>query len=350
MIEILFKEDTELQLELDSFLIRQSEFSPYQLSAWRMAVQEAYGFTAGVITYREDGQLLGFLPFNQVRDPFGRSQIVSLPFCDMGAAIALHDAVREKLEKALVQAGTTATRGCELRQGALPMTDGEQLAGHKVTMQLALPSSSSELLASYVPKLRSQIKKAEKNGLTVEITTEPTLVRDFYAVYAANMHRLGSPPHSLNWFERIAASYHAADGLLLCVVKYADKVVGAGFVLRAGNRAVIPWASTLADFNHLAPNMLLYWSIQSWLADHEINHFDFGRSTYGEGTYRFKKQWGAEPVPLKWTKYTNAGELIVAATATTPSKLRPMLESLWRKLPEPLMTGLGSKLRRYITL
>lgn len=350
MIEILFQETAELQLELDTFLIAQGEFSPYQHSAWRKAVNEAYGFAAGVITYRENQQLLGFLPFNQVRDPLGRSQIVSLPFCDVGGAIAVNAAVTEQLEHALIQLGTSVARGCELRQLAASTTDDAQLIGQKVTMQLTLPTSSSELLASYAPKLRSQIKKAEKNGLTVEIATAPTLVHSFYAVYAANMHRLGSPPHSKHWFERIAASYHAANGLLMCVVKCGDKVVGAGLVLRAGHRAVIPWASTLADFNHLAPNMLLYWSIQSWLADHGVSLFDFGRSTFGEGTYRFKKQWGAAPVLLKWTKYTNTGEAIVAETPATPSQLRPMLETIWRHLPESLMTRLGSKLRRYITL
>lgn len=350
MIEILFNETAELQRELDTFLIAQREFSPYQHSAWRKAVQEAYGFAAGVITYRENQQLLGFLPFNQVRDPLGRSQIVSLPYCDVGGAIAVNAAVTELLEQAMLQLGTTVARGCELRQLALPTAEEAQLIGQKVTMQLTLPTSSSELLASYAPKLRSQIKKAEKNGLTFEIATEPTLVRDFYEVYAANMHRLGSPPHSEHWFEHIATSYHAADGLLMCVVKCADKVVGAGVVLRAGHRAVIPWASTLADFNHLAPNMLLYWSIQSWLAEHGIGFFDFGRSTFGEGTYRFKKQWGAEPVPLKWTKCTNTGEAIVAETPTTPSRLRPIFETIWRKLPESLVTRLGSKLRRYITL
>jgi lipid II:glycine glycyltransferase (peptidoglycan interpeptide bridge formation enzyme) len=206
------------------------------------------------------------------------------------------------------------------------------------------------MLASYAPKLRSQIKKAEKNGLTVELSTTPRLIDAFYSVYSANMHRLGSPPHSLDWFKAVACSYAAAESLLLCVVKHQEQVVGAGFVLRVGNRAVIPWASTLAEFNHLAPNMLLYWSIQSWLADHHIQYFDFGRSTYGEGTYRFKKQWGAQPIALDWLQYGADCQPIVEHKAASQSRIRPLLESIWRSMPEPLMTRLGSKLRRYITL
>lgn len=349
MIEVVFDEATSLKQELDSFLVQRPDFSPYQHSAWRHSVAAAYGFAAGVITYRSEGQLRGFLPFNRVHDPFGRQQVVSLPFCDLGAAIAMDSSVIAQLEQAFVQLGMTVIRGCELRQQVSEL-EGTALDGRKVAMQLHLPNNSAELLASYVPKLRSQIKKAEKNGLTVEIATDPSLVAQFYRVYAANMHRLGSPPHSLKWFEQVAATYAAADSLLLCVVKYADQVVGAGFVLRVGSRAVIPWASTLAEYNHLAPNMLLYWSIQSWLADHGIHYFDFGRSTFGEGTYRFKKQWGAQPVPLKWTKYKTTGQPEVEQATAAPSRVRPLLETIWRTLPEPMMTSLGSKLRRYITL
>ena len=131
-----------------------------------------------------------------------------------------------------------------------------------------------------------------------------------------------------------------------------DRVVGAGWVLRCAERAVIPWASTLADFNHLAPNMLLYWTIQAHLADSGGREFDFGRSTYGEGTYRFKQQWGAVPNLLEWQTYTADALLPVPALKQggLGQRLRPFIERVWQRLPLPVANRLGGHLRRYITL
>jgi hypothetical protein len=46
--------------------------------------------------------------------------------------------------------------------------------------------------------------------------------------------------------------------------------------------------------------MLLYWTKLEYACDNGNKTFDFGRSTPGEGTYRFKPQWGAKPQPLHW--------------------------------------------------
>ena len=61
-----------------------------------------------------------------------------------------------------------------------------------------------------------------------------------------------------------------------------------------------PWASSLRQYSKYSPNMLLYWKMLEFACDNGFNYFDFGRSSLDEGTYKFKKQWGASPVPLPW--------------------------------------------------
>ncbi|MDP5130693.1 MAG: GNAT family N-acetyltransferase, partial [Paraglaciecola sp.] len=218
----------------------------------------------------------------------------------------------------------------------------------KVRMVVSLPADADILLASYKPKLRSQIKKAEKNGLTASCTNEFSALQQFYDVYSKNMHRLGSPVHRFQWFEQLWQALHQSERLFITLVYYSNKVVAAGLVLRCGHKACIPWASTLAEFNHLAPNMLLYWQIQAELANRGVSEFDMGRSTVGEGTYRFKAQWGAEPELLYWFHgSTNALALI---NTSKQSKIRPIVEKVWQKLPLPIATRLGAYFRKYITL
>ena len=167
------------------------------------------------------------------------------------------------------------------------------------------------------------------------------------------MRRLGSPPHSLAWFDAIHRHYSAWGDMFIVIVRQEGKAIGAGWVLLCGTSAVIPWASTLADYNSLAPNMLLYWVIQAHLCDSGVRQFDFGRSTFGEGTYKFKKQWGARPIPLDWREWNAQG---IVPSVKTPvhggpaSRLRPLIESAWQRLPLMVTNSLGPRLRRYITL
>lgn len=343
---------------LDAYVVQHPHGSPYHLSGWRNAVAEGYGHDQGcLVAYGQGGQIAGLLPLCYVRRPLVRPQWVSLPFADLGGPLA-DDKVTEQ---ALIQAAqrelaASSAERLELRCHSMVMSEpsasGVDLTGRKVHMLCTLPESSASLLASYKPKLRSQIKKAEKNGLQAEIRTDAAAVTAFYTVYATNMRRLGSPAHSKRWFEAIQRQYQKGQSHFIVLVRSGDRVVGAGWVLRCAERAVIPWASTLADFNHLAPNMLLYWTIQAHLADSGGREFDFGRSTYGEGTYRFKQQWGAVPNLLDWQTYTADALLPVPALKQggLGQRLRPFIERVWQRLPQPVANRLGGHLRRYITL
>ena len=62
----------------------------------------------------------------------------------------------------------------------------------------------------------------------------------------------------------------------------------------------VPWASSIRDYNSLCPNHLLYWHILDAAVADGCAVLDFGRSTPNEGTFKFKEQWGAQPVPLHW--------------------------------------------------
>jgi FemAB-related protein (PEP-CTERM system-associated) len=338
--------------ELDGFVRNHPEGSAYHLSAWCRAVSAAYGYRSEVLVARRNGQLAGMLPLCVISRPFGSARWVSLPFCDLGGPLAEDAALAAALvARARSDLGARQLAGLELRcSGTTAEAANADLAGRKVRMLLDLPGSAEELMQSYPPKLRSQVRKAAKNGLAAEVSATPEAVGEFYDVYARNMRRLGSPPHSRAWFEAIQRHY-GEDGLFFVLVRYEGKVVGAGCVLVCGDRAVIPWASTLAEYNRLAPNMQLYDTILAAVCARGVRRFDFGRSTFGEGTYKFKEQWGAQPCPLAWQEWkAGASQPHVEIAKAGPGRLRPLVEQVWQQLPLGLTNSLGPRLRRYITL
>lgn len=323
--------------------------TPYHRMAWQHAVEKAYGHQpAGLLARSEAGEVVGVLPAVLMTIPFRGKTLCSLPYCDAGFAIADTDEVKQALYEFIGHYGQRHhARHCEVRDIKLGETSSEALIGQKVRMMMPLPADSTLLLASFKSKLRSQIRKAEKNGLHYKTAHGKALLEDFYTVYSINMRDLGSPVHHLNWFRAIIDAY--GDHAVTSVVYNGDTAIGAGIVLRNNTQACIPWASTIQSYNRLAPNMLLYWSLLAYCTDNQVKHFDFGRSTYNEGTFKFKKQWGAEPELLDWYSIPRQPEQVNIDSGSS-GKLRPLLESVWRKLPLSVTVKFGARIRRYISL
>ena len=338
--------------EWDTYVSAHKLASPYHKFAWLNAVKHSYGHEPlGLLaTNQSSKKIVGVLPAALMKTPFLGKQICALPYCDVGYALADNDDIALELQQFLTQQlSMTSCKALEIRNIKTEPQSPSSLENQKVRMLLPLPNSSEKLLAGFKSKLRSQIRKAEKNRLIVSLGTNQTLINDFYTVYTKNMRDLGSPVHAKKWFEQIVGAYE--ESCIISVVYKDNTPIGGGLVLKNAANASIPWASTLREYNKLAPNMLLYWSLLEHCADSGIVTFDFGRSTYEEGTYKFKKQWGAQPQLLHWQKFDQHGALIKEQlAATSPGKLRPIAENVWKKLPLTITVAVGSTIRPHISL
>jgi FemAB-related protein (PEP-CTERM system-associated) len=163
------------------------------------------------------------------------------------------------------------------------------------------------------------------------------LLGDFYQVFCENMRDLGTPVYSKSFFANILETFK--DNCTLCIVYWQGEPVSAGFLIRHKDRMEIPWASTLSYANRISVNMYLYWQILSYAIETGCSEFDFGRSTVDEGTYRFKKQWKAEPQQCYWYHWVpEGGEL----PNLSPSNEKfDLAIKMWKKLPLPIANTLG---------
>jgi FemAB-related protein (PEP-CTERM system-associated) len=334
----------------DAFVQNHPDCSPYHLSAWTRAIERAYGFKSFNLIAEKDTQISGIFPLTMLKIPFKKPDLVALPYCDVGFPITLNSQVQgELLNEAVSIAKTNNASSIEIRGHIdydLIQNQGYpfQVKSEKVRMLLELPPSAEDLWNGFPSKLRSQIRKAEKNGLRFQFSNES--IDDFYAVMTTNMRDLGSPVHGAKWFKEIIRQF--ADKAKIGLVYHQETAIGAGLILRAGNKISIPWASTLRPFNRLNPNMLLYWKFLEYAADSGAEVFDFGRSTQNEGTYKFKSQWGAQPAALDWyTLFLNAP---APKNRQKTTNYREFAEKNWQRLPLFVANFLGPLLRKYIKL
>jgi hypothetical protein len=107
-----------------------------------------------------------------------------------------------------------------------------------------------------------------------------------------------------------------------------------------------PWASSLREHRSINPNMLLYWLMIRDAIARGYRVFDFGRSTPGERTYLFKKQWGAVEAPFHW-EYALNGTAALPDQSPSNTKFSAAI-AVWQRLPLPLTRALGPSIVRNI--
>ncbi len=347
---------TRLATESDSsswntYVLQHPHSNPYLLSAWSRAISSAYGHKVYSLLVIDNNEVVGLLPMVHIKHPIFGNTLFSMPYADLGGVLADDDQTATALiDQATQIASENNIPAIELRQGSelnINNSSFHQSAAnvHKVRMVLDLPDTADELMAGFKAKLRSQIRRPQKDGLT-NVTGGIELLDDFYRIFAENMRDLGSPVHAKQFIAAVITEF--ADKSRITTVRKGKDVYAASITLGCGNTLYNPWASSLRRYSSSSPNMLLYWAMLEHACENDYTRFDFGRSTPGEGTFKFKQQWGAVEVPLHWLSLTQS-----PALTQSPSQQKSKFEiamQLWQKMPVCLSKIAGPPLRKYIGL
>lgn len=318
--------------------------SLYHREEWKDILEKSFGHKAYyLLSENAVGEIDGILPLVHLKSFLFGSFLVSLPYFNYGGICANSPEVYSRLlEEGVALADNLNAKHIELREIRL-LQSRLQMKSAKCTMLLNLPASSDELWNLLPSKLRSQVRKPQKEGLSIRMGREEEL-DSFYRVFSANMRDLGTPVYSKSFFRNILTGF--PNSASICSVYKEDVPVASGFLIGFKEKLEIPWASSLRTFNHHSPNMLLYWNVLKFACDRGYRSFDFGRSTPGEGTYRFKEQWGAQPLPLYWYYWVRNGASLPQLNPKNPKY--KMAIQIWKKLPVGLTQVIGPSIVRNI--
>lgn len=375
----------------DAYVHAHSGVTLYHLSGWKNIIEKTYGHqTHYLMAYKQNPEpstcskqegkpndlnkpgnstnpLVGILPLIHLKHFLFGNSLISIPFFDLGGVLA-DDQETEKalLDKAIALGKDLGVKNLELRQTEplswFPQGKTERpeqscqssrscqkiayaTKSHKVRMLLDLPSSSELLMKSFKSKLRSQIRKPMKEGLTSELGGAEMLDA-FYEVFLVNMRDLGSPVHSKCLIKNVLNEF--SERAKICIVKKENKPLAASVIVGFKDVLENPWASAIRGYSKLNPNMLLYWTMLEYACDKGFQYFDFGRSTPGEGTYKFKEQWGAKPTNLHWQYVSLNGQTIDQETSEK-SRFQKAIR-YWQRMPVPITRIIGPMIRKHIGL
>jgi len=321
----------------ERYIASHPQATNYHQIAWRKVIELSFGHRTHYLAATNGaGRIMGVLPLAHMSSRLFGSFLVSLPFFNYGGILADSAEVEQLLvegsERIMAQLSATHVelRHCETIVASLPSKR------HKVTMILNLESTAEAQWKSFNAKLRNQIRKPEKSGLEPRLGGIE-LLDGFYDVFARNMRDLGTPVYAKDFFKNILNELPEATRIV--AVSCEGKIIAAGIATWFRDTMEIPWASSISDYKSMCPNNMLYWEAIKFAIGKGFSRFDFGRSTPDEGTFNFKKQWGAIPIQLNWQYLLPDGASLPELNPKNPKY--DLAIKIWQKLPLPVTRMLG---------
>jgi len=326
----------------EAYVERAPEATFFHRIGWREIIEQEFHHRTHYLVAERDGDIVGVLPLAEIKSRLFGHGLASLPFAAYGGPAADDTDVA----RGLVDAAETLGRDLgvdhvELRNRSKLCPDWAQKNLYVTYRKEILPDVEANMLA--IPrKQRAMVRKAIGRGLASEIDADTSR---FFALFADNVHRHGTPPFSRRYFERLRSTF-GDDCEVLTVLNPEGKPVSSVLSFYFRDEVMPYYAGDSVEARELAANDFKYWDLMRRACERGLRVFDYGRSKRGTGTFDFKKNWGFEATPLTYEFKLFKGGDVPQHNPLNP-KYRAMI-AVWRRLPRPVVNAIGPRVVRFL--
>jgi FemAB-related protein (PEP-CTERM system-associated) len=314
----------------------------YQRYEWAHVNREHLGHRTHFLLAERGDAVAGVLPLVRVRSLLFGDVLASMPFVNFGGAAGVDEAT----EDALVDAAREYAerfRCHYLQIRATRPYDDFQVTTDKVSMTVDLDPDPEALMRAFSTKHRTNIRRAQKNGITVR-AGGAELLTDFYTTLSASWQYLGTPLYGLRYFQDIVRRF--GDDVRIFVAYHEGVPVATAFNGQFRDTVEGMWAGVHPRFQGLQPNYVLYWEMIRDSCERGLKYFHLGRSTKDSGAARFKEKWTARPQQLYWNYSLVRAKELPGLNPDNPRYERAI--RTWRRLPLGVLRLVGPPLARLI--
>jgi serine/alanine adding enzyme len=317
------------------------------LDLWSNLIRQTYGYEIHRFEAVQNDEVMGCLVLAHVRHPIFGKYLATSPFGSYGGfaykSIEARDAL---LDEARRLSDALGVEYCVLRfidDGHAPLSPWKQNPIYS-TYLIDVPSDAEELWGRFGTQHRKHTRQALKKGFQIRFG-HLELLNDAYKALAQSMHELGSPYHSKQYLQRMAALL--GNQLEFAVVRDAQgTLVGTAVLIYQDGVATNLHANILHDFRSNYAGEFLYWSMLEHYCQKGLQVCDMGRSLKGSGNEAFKTKWRPRKVPLAYWYYLPRGGHIPELNQKS-AKFQLAIR-VWKLLPAFVVRALGPHLIRGI--
>ena len=314
----------------------------FHRAGWRDIYEDVFRHRTHYLLAERGEQVVGVLPLVELKSLLFGHSLVSLPFAVYGGVAATDAAAAPALHQAAAALGRElGVQHLELRNVAPAEPSWPRQDLYVTFRKTLLPDVEANMLA--IPrKQRAMVRKGIQRELRSEIDGHTDR---FFALYADNQHRHGTPPHSKRYFQALKRAF-GDDCEVLTVMSPQGEAVSSVLSFYFRDEVLPYYAGDLTAARDLAANDFKYWELMRRACERGLHVFDYGRSKRDTGSFDFKKNWGFEPAPLHYEYQLFKRDTVPQNNPSNPKYQRAI--ETWRKLPRGVVNAIGPLLARHL--
>ncbi len=249
--------------ELNDFVAGQPMSQFLQSGEWA-DFQESLGRKSWRFLVKDDGKIIASAVIVKYPLPFGQSYL----YCPRGPIFIknipaiLFNKLKElaKIEKAAFLKIEPRAEVGDLKKIGFKEAAPVQ---PKNTLVLDLKKSEVDLLNSFHPKTRYNIRLAEKKGVKIRVSTDKKDVEHFWQLIQQTAKRDNFSPHPKEYYSALVEKLGQAEMLKMFIAEYENKILAINLVIFFGNTApYLHGASADESRNLMAPHLLQWVAIK----------------------------------------------------------------------------------------
>lgn len=276
----------------------------FHTTAWAKALAETYGFEPVYFVSKEAGAVHSVLPLMEVNSTLTGRRAVALPFTDTCEPLCADRAdFSELFRNAVELAQARGWKYLEFRGGRTflnGMAPSLSFYGHCIE----IPAAEEAIFAQLKSPVRRAVRKAEKSGVRVEISTDLAAVKQYYLLHCKSRRRHGLPPQPFSFFKNIQKHVFTAGLGMVVLARWGKIPVAGAIFFHSGSKAIYKFGASDDSYQHLRGNNLVFREAIAWFSKNGIRKLDLGRTSLGnEGLRRFKLGWNAEETTIDYFRF-----------------------------------------------
>jgi CelD/BcsL family acetyltransferase involved in cellulose biosynthesis len=320
----------------------------FHSSTWARVLKESYGYLPLYLVLSVDGAVAGCLPLMQIDSWLTGRRGVSLPFTDECVPLARDQHGATRLLEAALEFGRKRRWRSFLSQGGGRCIDESASAppsyySHTIDLQGAL----RDVFGRFTDSVRRGIRKAEREGVQVEVFATLEAVRAYYALHCRTRRRHGVPPQPWSFFAQLHRQAIAFGRGFVVLASHGNRRVAGAVFLHNQKHAVYKFGASDVEYQHVRPNNLTIWAGIQHLARLGVECLSLGRTSLSnDGLRRFKLGWGSAEQQVCYLKYDYGANDFTTAADGASGWSNPV----FRRLPVLLSRLIGASLYRHWSL
>jgi lipid II:glycine glycyltransferase (peptidoglycan interpeptide bridge formation enzyme) len=344
----------------DRFVFEHPDGSVYHLSAWAEILRRAYRFEPRYLVLRDaDDAIAGVMPLVSKTGPIAGSRLNSLPVVRWAGPLARTPAAEASLVRAaceLVDDGDAQRLHIASPSSGLERWHpGLSAAEAYPTWSIDLPSDVEafrERFRKHSKSLPRNVRRAEREGVTVREGRSPDDLRSFYRLYLETMRKRRSLPRSLRQLQVAQELLEPSGAFRLFVAELDGRIVAGGIFHFFRDTVDLLYNASDERYLQARPNHALHWEVIAIAIEQGMRIFDLGVGRPGKSLAEFKRRWGAEPVP-RWEytypeRQSAATGKAIASTRRIRRGQSPLAARAWQRIPLSVTRVAGAIAYRYL--